>query len=39
MMYYLRFVVCRSLKASHRWPAIARLINLPDGDARAIAPV
>jgi serine/threonine-protein kinase len=38
MMYYLRFVVCRSLKASDRWPAIARLINLPDVDARAIAP-
>ena len=37
MMYYLRFVVCRSLKASHRWPAISRLINLPESDARALA--
>jgi len=29
MMFYLRFVVCRGLKASHRWPAIAKLTNLP----------
>ena len=33
MMFYLRFVVCRSLKASHRWPTIARMINLPSADA------
>jgi hypothetical protein len=30
MMYYLRFVVCRPLRASARWPAIARMVNLPD---------
>jgi len=29
MMYYLRFVVCKGLRASHRWPKIAKLINLP----------
>jgi tetratricopeptide (TPR) repeat protein len=29
MMYYLRFVVCRTLEASHRWPALARMLNLP----------
>jgi serine/threonine-protein kinase len=29
IMYYLRFVICRSLRASHRWPKIARMINLP----------
>jgi len=29
MMFYLRFVVCRGLRASHRWPAIAKLTNLP----------
>jgi Tfp pilus assembly protein PilF len=29
MMYYLRFVVCKALRASHRWPAIARMVNLP----------
>jgi eukaryotic-like serine/threonine-protein kinase len=29
MMFYLRMVICRPLKASHRWPAIARMINLP----------
>jgi hypothetical protein len=30
MMYYLRFVVCRPLRASARWPKIARMVNLPD---------
>jgi TolB-like protein/Tfp pilus assembly protein PilF len=30
MMYYLRFVVCRPLQASARWPTIARMVNLPD---------
>ena len=30
MMYYLQFVVCRALRASARWPKIARLVNLPD---------
>ena len=29
MMVYLRFVVCKGLRASHRWPTIARMINLP----------
>jgi len=29
MMVYLRFVVCRSLRASHRWPTIAKMVNLP----------
>ncbi len=29
MMVYLRFVVCKGLRASHRWPKIAKLINLP----------
>jgi hypothetical protein len=29
MMFYLRFVVCRPLCASHRWPTIARMVNLP----------
>ena len=31
MMVYLRFVVCKGLRASHRWPKIARMINLPVG--------
>jgi serine/threonine-protein kinase len=30
MMVYLRFVVCKDLRASHRWPKIARMLNLPD---------
>jgi len=29
MMYYLRFVVSKPLRASHRWPKIAKTINLP----------
>ncbi len=28
MMYYLRFVVSRALRASDRWPKIARMVNL-----------
>jgi hypothetical protein len=28
-MYYIRFVISRPLRASHRWSAIARMINLP----------
>ena len=28
MMFYLRFVVCKELRASRRWPKIAKLINL-----------
>jgi hypothetical protein len=31
MMYYLRFVVCKKLRASHRWPKIGKMINLPVG--------
>ena len=31
MMYYLRFVVSKGLRASHRWPRIAGMINLPAG--------
>ena len=26
---YIRFVVCKQLRASHRWPKIAKMINLP----------
>jgi tetratricopeptide (TPR) repeat protein len=29
MMVYLRFVVSRGLRASHRWPKIAKMVNLP----------
>jgi hypothetical protein len=29
-MYYLRFVVCKQLRASARWPKIAKMINLPE---------
>jgi hypothetical protein len=29
MMISLRFVVSRELRASHRWPAIAKMLNLP----------
>ena len=28
MQYYLRFVIARQLRASHRWPQIARTLNL-----------
>ena len=31
MMFYLRFVVCKGLRASHHWPKIARMISLPVG--------
>jgi hypothetical protein len=31
MMIYLRFVVCKELRASRRWPKIAEMINLPVG--------
>ena len=30
MMYYLRFVVARELRASARWPRIRRMVNLPE---------
>ncbi|HTS56998.1 MAG TPA: protein kinase [Terriglobales bacterium] len=29
MMFYLRFVVCKGLRASRHWPRIANMINLP----------
>ncbi|HEV2424718.1 MAG TPA: protein kinase [Terriglobia bacterium] len=29
IMYYLRFVVSKGLRSSHRWPKIAKMINLP----------
>jgi len=29
MMVYLRYVVSKRLRASHRWPKIAKMINLP----------
>ena len=28
MRFYLGFVICRSLRASHRWPKIAKMVNL-----------
>jgi hypothetical protein len=31
MMHYLRFVVAKELRASPRWPRIAKLLNLPAG--------
>jgi serine/threonine-protein kinase len=31
IMYYMRFAVATALRASRRWPAIARMINLPSG--------
>jgi hypothetical protein len=29
MMIYLRFVVCKGLRASHRWPKVTKMLNLP----------
>jgi len=29
MMVYLRFVVSKGLRASHRWPKMAKMLNLP----------
>jgi hypothetical protein len=29
-MFYLHFVVCKELRASHRWPKIAKMLNLPE---------
>jgi serine/threonine-protein kinase len=31
MMFYLRFVVCKGLRAGHRWAKIAKMVNLPLG--------
>jgi hypothetical protein len=28
MMVYLRFAACKGLRASHRWPKIAKMLNL-----------
>jgi hypothetical protein len=30
MRFYLGFVICKALRASKRWPKIARMVNLPD---------
>ena len=30
MRIYLHFVICKGLRASHRWPKIARMVNLPN---------
>jgi len=30
MMVYLRFSVCKELRASHRWPKIAKMLNLAE---------
>ena len=38
MMFYLRFVVSRGLRASHRWPKIAKMINLPVAQAPSVHP-
>jgi len=32
MMIYLRFVACKELRASKRWPKIAQMLNLPAPD-------
>ena len=37
MMYYLRFVICKPLRASHRWPAIAKMVNWPGAGSRLSA--
>lgn len=29
MRFYLGFVICRNLRASYRWPKIAKMVNLP----------
>jgi TolB-like protein/Tfp pilus assembly protein PilF len=29
MIFYLHFVICKGLRASDRWPKIAKMINLP----------
>lgn len=26
---YIHFVACKQLRASHRWPKLARMMNLP----------
>jgi hypothetical protein len=31
VMFYLRFAVCKKLRASHSWPKIAEMLNLPVG--------
>ena len=37
MRYYLRFVIGRRLRASPRWPTIARMSNIPDRHATTAA--
>jgi TolB-like protein/Tfp pilus assembly protein PilF len=34
MMYYLRFVICKPLRASHRWPAIGKMVNWPGAEPK-----
>jgi hypothetical protein len=29
MRFYLGFVICKKLRASNRWPKIAKMVNLP----------
>ena len=29
MRFYLGFVICKGLRTSHRWPKIAKMVNLP----------
>jgi len=29
MRFYLGFAICKGLRASHRWPKIAKMVNLP----------
>ena len=29
MRFYLGFVICKKLRSSHRWPKIAKMVNLP----------
>jgi hypothetical protein len=31
MMFYLRFIVSKGLRASNHWPGIAQVLNLPPG--------
>jgi hypothetical protein len=38
MKVYLRFVVCKDLRASHRWPNIAPMLNLPDKGGFSVGP-
>jgi hypothetical protein len=37
MMIYLRFVAWRELRASNRWPNIAKMLNLPETARTSVA--